>query len=306
MNNLAPIVLFVYNRLEHTMQTVEALKKNELADKSELIIYSDAAKNEESQMSIDLVRKYINTINGFKSVTIIERDKNFGLSNSIINGVSNILEKYGKIIVLEDDLIVSKYFLNYMNDALNFYQNEEGVWHISGWNYEIKSKGLDDSFLWRGMNCWGWGTWKSRWIFFEKDVDKILDTFSQRDIDMFSFHGYRDFWEQILGNKTGRLDTWAIFWYATIYNNKGLCLNPINSFVKNIGQDGSGTNSMPVGNLNKKNLNIKKNMQFPKEIIENSKAIKELYIFFKKQKKSLIVRGINKISRKIIKRNLIK
>ena len=134
MNKLAPIVLFVYNRPEHTKLTVMALQKNELARESELFIYSDAPKNLDVKVKTDEVRKYIKSISGFKKIIIIEREKNWGLAASIIDGVTKIINEYGKIIVLEDDLVTSSYFLKFMNEALEFYKNEDKVWHISGWN----------------------------------------------------------------------------------------------------------------------------------------------------------------------------
>ena len=147
INQLSPIVLFVYNRPWHTQQTVEALQKNELAKESELFIYSDAAKSKEAEKSVNEVRKYIQTIIGFKKVIIIKREKNWGLADSIIDGVTKIVNEYGKIIVLEDDLVTSPYFLKFMNEALVFYKDKEKVWHISGWNYPIETNKLDDVFL---------------------------------------------------------------------------------------------------------------------------------------------------------------
>ena len=225
--NISPIVLFVYNRLWHTKQTIEALKKNELANESELFIYSDAPKNEDDQKQVENVREYLKTIDGFKKITIIERKENFGLAKSIISGVTEIVNKYGKIIVLEDDLVTSPHFLKFMNEALEFYSNKTKVWHISGWNYPIEYNKNIDTFLWRVMNCWGWGTWADRWKFFEKNIDKLVKTFSKEDIKRFNVDGYENFWNQVIENKEGKINTWAIFWYATIFKNNGLCLNPI-------------------------------------------------------------------------------
>src|SRR3989339_1619899 len=148
MRNLAPIVLFVYNRPYHTKQTVEALQKNEFANESELFIYSDEAKNLSAKESVDEVRNYIKTIDGFKKVTIVEREKNFGLANSIIDGVTKIVNEYGKIIVLEDDLVTSPFFLRFMNEALEMYQNESNVASIHGYIYPIG--GLPETFFIRG------------------------------------------------------------------------------------------------------------------------------------------------------------
>ena len=160
--HLSPIVLFVYNRPWHTKQTVEALQKNELAKESELFIYSDEAKNKDVRKSVDEVREYIGKIDGFKKVTIIKREKNWGLANSIIDGVTKTVNEYGKIIVLEDDLITSPYFLKFMNEALEFYKEEQKVWHISGWSYPINTNNIDDVFFLRVMNCWGWATWADK------------------------------------------------------------------------------------------------------------------------------------------------
>ena len=125
MKNLSPIILFVYNRPWHTQQTIEALQKNELASESDLIIYSDEAKTENEQENVDKVRLYIEQIDIFNKITIIKREKNWGLANNIIDGVTKVVDQYGKIIVIEDDIVTSPYFLKYMNEALDFYKNEQ-------------------------------------------------------------------------------------------------------------------------------------------------------------------------------------
>ena len=186
---LAPIVIFVYNRPWHIQQSLEALKKNELAKVSELFIYSDGPKDEDSIKGVEEVRSYIKDVSGFRKVTIIKRKENWGLANSIIDGVNEIVNKYEKIIVLEDDLVTSPYFLNFMNEALEFYKNKKKIWHISGWNYPIKTYGIEDVFLWRVMNCWGWATWKDRWQYFEKNTEKIVSEFSKSERKRFNFYG---------------------------------------------------------------------------------------------------------------------
>ena len=302
---LAPIALFVYNRLDHTRQTVEALQKNELANVSELFIYSDAAKNENAKAKVDEVREYIKTIDSFKKVTIIERDKNWGLADSIIDGVTKIVNEYGKIIVLEDDLVTSPYFLKFMNEALEFYRDEEKVWHISGWNYPIETDGLDDVFLWRLMNCWGWATWSDKWEYFEKDVNKTINSFSKHDIKRFNLDGFENFWGQVVANKEGKINTWAIFWYATIFKQNGLCLNPSQTFVENIGHDGSGIHCGENCTFSS-SLSLNNNVNFHRMIEENSIAVERIQMFYQSQKKSLMVRIINKLARTTIKKNIIK
>ncbi len=269
---LAPIVLFAYNRPWHTQQTVEALQKNELAKESELFIYSDEAKNEDAQKSVDEVRKYIDKIEGFKKVTVIKREKNWGLANSIIDGVTKIVNEHGKIIVLEDDLVTSPYFLKFMNEALEFYKNEKKVWHISGWNYPVESDGLDNVFFWRVMNCWGWATWADRWKYYEKNVDKTMSDFTIDDIKRFNLDGAEDFWSQIIANKDNKINTWAIFWYATIFKENGSCLNPVQTFVENIGHDGSGVHCRSTKSYDDI-LNFNQNIKFTKSISESEKYV---------------------------------
>jgi len=303
--NLAPIVLFVYNRPWHTKQTVEALQKNELAKESELFIYCDEAKNEDAGKSVDEVREYIDKVDGFKKVTIIKREKNWGLADSIIDGVTKIVNEYGKIIVLEDDLVTSPYFLKFMNEALEFYKDEEKVWHISGWNYPIDTDGLDDVFLWRLMNCWGWATWADKWEYFEKDIDKTISKFSKKDIMIFNLDGYELYWNQVILNKNNKINTWAVFWYATIFKQNGLCLNPSQTYVENIGHDGSGIHCGESDSYSN-TLSSLKNINISCTLSENQLAFQKIQYFYKKQKKSLLVRVINKLSRIIFKRNIIK
>jgi len=278
---LAPIVLFVYNRPWHTKQTVEALQKNELASDSEIFIYSDEAKNEDARKNVDEVREYIDKIDGFKKVTVLKREKNWGLADSIIDGVTKIVKEYGKIIVLEDDLVTSPYFLKFMNEALEFYKDEKKVWHISGWNYPINTNGFDDVFLWRVMNCWGWATWADRWKYYEKDVDKIINEFSNDDIKRFNLDGIEDFWSQVTANKDNKINTWAIFWYATIFKQKCLCLNATQTFVENIGHDGSGMHCGSRKNYNDI-LNLKKKLEFSSNLEESKKHIKLIKKYMQK------------------------
>jgi len=293
--NLAPIVLFVYNRPWHTKQTVEALQKNELAKESELFIYCDEAKNEDAGKSVDEVREYIDKVDGFKKVTIIKREKNWGLADSIIDGVTKIVNEYGKIIVLEDDMVTSPYFLKFMNEALEFYKDEEKVWHISGWNYPIDTDGLDDVFLWRLMNCWGWATWADKWEYFEKDIDKTISKFSKKDIMIFNLDGYELYWNQVILNKNNKINTWAVFWYINIFLNDGLCVNPSVSFLRNIGLDNSGVHC-GKSRIKNKELNQKENIVFNSLLVENIVTTTLIKKYLKKNKNSFLNKLMNKIN----------
>ncbi len=283
MDTLAPIVLFTYNRPWHTKQTIEALQKNKLAPESEFFVYSDGSDNENSRQKVQQVRDYLQTIQGFKKITLIFHDCNHGLAHNIINGVTQIVQKYNKIIVLEDDIVTSPGFLTFMNSALQFYADEKRVWHISGWNYPIDTTGLNDTYVWRNMNCWGWATWADRWQHYEKEPKKLLESFHKGDIHYFNLDGSVDFWAQVINNYKGSMHTWAIFWTATIYKHNGLCLNPARSFVCNIGFDGTGTHTGIRTNYNT-TCNTKENITFETEIAENKLALYRIKQFYLSQK----------------------
>lgn len=238
----APVVLFVYNRPDHTKKTVDALKLNKGASQADLIVYSDAAKIPDHESMVAKTREYVDQITGFRSVIIRKRQENWGLAASIIDGVTNVVEEYGRVIVLEDDILTSPAFLSFMNQALDFYEDKKKVWHISGWSYPINPSGLGDVFLWRAMNCWGWATWEDRWQYFQKEPERLISEWTNEKKKKFDLDGVGGFWSQVEANITGDMNTWAIFWYATIFENGGLCLNPTKTYVQNIGHDGSGQN----------------------------------------------------------------
>ena len=238
----APIVLFVFARPAHTRRTLETLAANKLANQSDLIIYSDAARNKAEAEHVGAVRSLIHATEGFRSVTVIERKLNYGLARNIVEGVTEVSDRYGRVIVLEDDIVTSPHFLSFMNAALNKYADKPHVWHISGWNYPIDPAGLGEAFLWRVMNCWGWATWAGRWQYFSKDPRHLVDTWSKNKIRQFNLDDSFNFWNQVIANYQGKRNTWAIFWYSTIFENHGMCLNPSRSLVQNIGNDGTGEN----------------------------------------------------------------
>jgi len=237
---LAPIVLFAYNRPWHTQQTVEALQKNELANKSELFIYSDAPKDEHAIENVTRVREYIKTIEGFKKVSIVERSRNWGLADSIIDGVTETVNDYGRVIVLEDDLVTSPYFLRFMNEGLEYYKDKEKVMHIAGYMYPITPDALPDTFFLKPTSCWGWATWARSWKYFERNTDELLKCFTKSMRKDFNLDNSYNYFAQVELNKEGLLNTWAIYWYASVFLRSGLSLHPRVSFVKNIGHDGSG------------------------------------------------------------------
>ncbi len=242
--NLAPIILFVYNRPEHTKKTVEALKLNQFASDSVLFVFSDANKNENDKNFVLEVRELIKRITGFNSIKIIEREKNLGLANSIISGVTEIINTYGRAIVLEDDIVTSPYFLKFMNEALEFYKDDKRIYSISGYNFPIKipKSYHHQVYISPRPSSWGWATWKDRW---ENAIWNPQDSFDIKNsllLKNLMDKAGKDLVPMLLKAVEGKISSWAVKWAFTHLKYESYCLYPIHSFVKNIGADASGTN----------------------------------------------------------------
>ncbi|MBN2486441.1 MAG: glycosyltransferase family 2 protein [Bacteroidales bacterium] len=226
------------------MATVEALKKNYLSTESDLIIYSDGPLGlPEKTNAVNSVRNFLKSVSGFRSITINESEVNLGLAGSIVKGVSETVNKYGKVIVLEDDILTSPYFLQYMNDALTIYEQEEQVMSISGYMYP-HSERLPETFFFNVPLCWGWATWKRAWDKYNGDsqyhVGHISSISGWRDFNKF---GGKYLERQLRKNASGIMNTWFINWHASVFENNGFCLFPNRTLVNNIGFDQSGVNS---------------------------------------------------------------
>ncbi len=211
-NSLAPICLFVYSRLQETKQTVESLQNNILASESELYIFSDGEKDERTRYDVQTVRKYIRTISGFRKITIFESRMNKGLANSIISGVTQVIKEHGKVIVVEDDLILSANFLNYMNQALDFYKDKPRVLNVSGYSFNLKYPDdykYDVAFSYR-FSSWGWATWLDKW----EKVDWEMKDYSSYRWNLFKLvrfmKGGSDLVRMLRRQMHGEIDSWAI------------------------------------------------------------------------------------------------
>lgn len=291
----SPVILFVYNRPDNTLKTLEALANNEGANKTDLFVFADAAKSPEDKDSVESVREIIRKISGFKSVSLRLRRKNYGLAKNIIEGVTEVSKKYPQFIVLEDDMLTSPYFLNFMNLALHYYKNNKNIWHISGGNHPIKTNGLADIFLFQvPLWSWGWATWSNRWKFFEKNTEELIAEFNDDDINRFNLNLRNTdiFWSQVIGNKKGTINTWAVYWYATVFKKNGISICPSKTYVKNIGRDGTGVHREVSSMENNNNLSIKKRVSFKVNEISNQLAIKRLRAFYKKTYKRSFFRKV--------------
>lgn len=245
---LAPIVLFVYKRPEQTKRVIEALRENDLAGCSELFIFSDGFRDKQDKESVISVRAYIDKIKDsdwFSSVHIYESNTNRGLANSIISGVSKIISQYGKVIVLEDDLITSPLFLRYMNECLDYFEHDERIWAVCGYTPELQSlKGYNcDVYLNFRASTWGWATWKDRWM----DIDWSVGDYRRFRWNLFErirfCFGGNDTVSMLKAQMTGKLDSWGIRWCYAQSRRRKLAVAPKRSLVRNIGFDNTGTHS---------------------------------------------------------------
>jgi len=239
----APLALFVYNRPDHTRRTVEALAANALASETPLHVFSDAPRNRAAKLAVEAVRSYIRTITGFQSVTIIERETNFGLARSIIEGVTSLCEMYGRVVVVEDDLVTSPHFLSYMNDALTQYEYEDRVMQIVGYMFPVSLTLKEDAVFLPVTSSWGWGTWKRAWQHFDASGSGYQDLAKDQNLQRaFNLNGKGEFFKMLVSQLRGKTDSWAIRWYLSVFLMKGLVLYPRKPLVENVGFDGSGVN----------------------------------------------------------------
>lgn len=247
--NTAPVILFTYNRLYHTQKTISFLQKNELALQTPLYIYSDGARNDVDAIKVEEVRTYLKTVDGFRSVQVIAREKNMGLAANIIAGVTDMVNRHNKVIVMEDDLLTSPYFLRYMNDGLNFYEKMDEIISIHGYVYPVKTA-LPDTFFIKGADCWGWATWKRGWDLFESDGIKLLNELKQKKLTAsFDFDNSYYFTQMLEDQIAGKNNSWAIRWNASAFLRNKLTLYPGHSLVQNIGHDSSGVHSAASNNF---------------------------------------------------------
>ncbi len=240
--SLAPILLFTYNRPSHTRQTLEALLSNKLCSESELFVFSDGYKNVDDKKDVLKVRELIHGIDGFKEMHVVENEHNLGLAKNIIEGVTQVVNRYGKVIVLEDDLVTSPYFLTFMNEALDKFENEEKIGHVHGYCFPLPQ--LPETFLIKWTGSWGWATWERAWKQFNPDGQALLNELKQRNLTRkFDFNGNYPYTRMLQRQINGENNSWAIRWNASLFLNDTLSLNAGKSLVKNIGFDGSGVHS---------------------------------------------------------------
>lgn len=265
---VSPIVLFVYNRPHHTKKVIEALAAIELATSSEIFIFSDGPKQNPIDVeAVKQVRLYIHAISFFQKIQITERTENIGLSENIISGINSIFEQYDQAIILEDDTLPSPEFLKYMNEALEIYRNEITVGTVQGFQFPVNFDKNISSYFDYSVGCWGWGTWKNRWVLFEPNGAKLLNQIEEKELtNKFNLNNNYPFIELLKNQIEGKSNSWAIRWYASLFLKEKLNYYPCNSFIKNIGNDGSGTH------IDKTNYSV---LSFQKKVTAEKIQVKQ-------------------------------
>jgi hypothetical protein len=300
--NYAPIAIFVYKRPDHTRKMMESLTKCPEFAHSPLYVFCDGAKKLEDQAAIDETRAVVRSIVGEKAM-MIEADQNQGLANSIIAGVSKLLNEFDRVIVLEDDLIVSARFLAYMNTALETYQDESSVMQISGYMFPVKEfANQTEAIFLPFISSWGWGTWRNSWKCFDPNAtgwevlnrDEVMRT-------RFNLDRSYDYFGLLKDQVSGKADSWAIRWYWSVFKNNGCVLYPPVSHVGNTGFDGSGTHGWVSGKKFKYSYNetLIDSETFPASIQVNLNAFKLVQIFLRGGH-SKIYFSVRKLARKIL------
>jgi hypothetical protein len=240
--SLAPIVLFVYARPEHTRQCLESLMANDLAAESELFIHADGPKKDAPGQILEkiaAVREVIRARPWCGRVHFIEPAENRTMPVALVETVTRIVNQFGKIIVLEDDLVVSKGFLKYMNDGLELYADRKEVFGVEGYLYPIRKR-CPETFFLPFTATWGWGTWARAWSYFNPSAEALLSMISKGERYRFNLNNSYDIHGMLVKCTTGSWKYWDVRWYASVFVHKGMCLYPKKSLVRNIGHDNSG------------------------------------------------------------------
>ena len=311
MTNLAPIIVFCYNRPDHLEQTLEALSRNELADQSTLYIYCDGPKDGASndmRQKITEVRQVVRKRQWCKEVHIVEAEKNKGLANSIIGGVTDVINKHGKVFVLEDDLVSSPHMLKFVNKALDFYEDYAGVYSISVNRPPVSKMEIPEDYPYDVFACLrsystGWGTWKDRW----NKVDWAMDEFDRckQNPDMLRAlcRLGEDFPPMMQMQEDGKIDSWAVRFSFAHFKHHAVAILPCRSYVTNIGFDGTGTHSGTVAYTYENDLSESvSNPRMLDMVYEDDRIINAFYSSYYPKPRPLWQKAINYIARKLGKK----
>lgn len=284
-DGFAPVVIFTYNRYQHTKNTIEALGKNTIAKDTVVYIMVDYIDNEEQRRNNQQLYDYLNDSlwkQNFQKVKILYATYHKGLANSIIEGVSDIINQYGKIIVLEDDIVTVPIFLEYMNDCLNFYKDDPQIWSISG--YAIPEKRIEDLndslYLSYRASSWGWATWKDRW----DTIDWKVSDYKKFKYNLFKRkhfnRGGNDLSFMLDRQMKGDIDSWAVRWCYNQSKQNKYTVYPSHTLVENVGCDGSGTHYTSANNNEQQAKADTMNEYTLESLVLNEKVCKYFYLYY--------------------------
>ena len=294
----APVVLFVYKRADHTKKSIASLQKCPMAQDTDLYIFSDGAKKEEDKGAIEQVRALLDTIEGFARVKVVRRETNVGLASNIIEGVSQVMEQYGRAIVIEDDLVFSPHFLQYMNGALDHYQHQKHIFAVTGYNPAMKFPPYyqEKVYLNYRSSSWGWATWADRWASIDWEVkDFAAFASDKRQQKLFNRPG-EDMTDMVFRQMQGKLNSWSIRFSYAQFKHQAYTVYPVQSLVANIGTDGSGihsgtTSRYAVDLAPEENISFPDTLQVDETIIQ---AFREFYRFSVKKKVKKVLLSVLK------------
>ena len=289
-----PIAIFTYNRPNHTDRALTALSSCSRLEECQVYIYCDGPKHSDDQAAVNASRQVVSRWVSKLRATVIERSENRGLARSIVTGVTELCKKYGRVIVLEDDLVVSPDFLDYMLQALDRYQDEQNVYQISGYMFPIEHPPKPDAFFLPMTTTWGWATWNRAWRIFDWNTtgshERLADPSTRKRFDLDDSYPYAAMLEQRMAGKN---DSWGILWYYAVFNTGGLVLHPRHSLVWNGGFDGSGVHCGTSQALSQPLLQelmlvqISKSLVWPVEITMNIQQFNNVKKFLQTQIESL-------------------
>ena len=280
MPGLAPVVLFVYNRPDHTRRTLAALAANPQAIDSDLIVYADGPKKPEHAATVQQARAVARAATGFRSVTMIERDRNLGLANSIMGGVSEVLAAHDRVIVVEDDLLVAPEFLDFLNAGLQRYANDPSVMQISAYSYPAHDRSAPEAFFLPMISCWGWATWATAWSRFDASMSRLAALDSDAEMRYrFNIDGAYDYYGMACQQRMGKIDSWGVRWQLSLFANDGLVIYPRESLVTNSGVDASGTHGAGHAAFQRKLQNKRLNLDelvWPSSVATDAVAMSQV------------------------------
>jgi hypothetical protein len=292
----APIAIFVYKREAHTRRLLDSLQACPEFSQSAVTIFCEGPKNSDEEESVVRTRRLVRSM--VPDARIVERDRNLGCANSIIGGVTEVCDREGRVIVVEDDLVFSPHALCYFNDALDFYEHEERVMHVAGYMYPVR-QAVPEAFLYREVTCWGWATWRRAWRHFEPDTAKSIEWLkTNASRSEFDIRDSMDFWHMLNQQLAHAIDAWDIRWYASMFRRNGLALHSGTALVANMGLDGSGVHCPPTNNfdvvLRQTPLD---RSAFPKEITESKAALRAMIDFRYSLRPNVVMRARRSVGR---------